>query len=289
MGMRSNPAGLVSQTRDEVMIRLGLSLSRMKQNFIVARLLSDDFIKAVEKGEDVSSWVEGNKTNRPKHSIQKGKNPDVLRFSGFVDQHLNDGKAKSKKEKSREESAWTTCKVSPDCLVIGNTEDNDPLMEHECLDTRLQFLNYCQKNNFQFDELRRAKHSSMMLLFHLHKPQIEREQQIKVHLDVISHAVSCGGPPNCMSTNCKRMKQLFDHVKECDLTFKRGCKICARLFMLLTTHARDCISDGACAIPFCDRVRERNKRLLKQQQLMDDRRRTAQNDRHRQDDDEEHH
>jgi len=43
-------------------------------------------------------------------------------------------------------------------------------------------------------------------------------------------------------------------------------------------HARDCSAGNACPIPFCDRLRERNRRVRRQQQLMDDRRRQAQNE-----------
>ena len=74
------------------------------------------------------------------------------------------------------------------------------------------------------------------------------------------------------------MKQLFGHIKTCDVTFKRGCKVCTRLFLLLKKHAHDCNLEG-CPVPYCDRIKERTHLMLKQLQMMDDRRRDAQNDR----------
>jgi E1A/CREB-binding protein len=43
-------------------------------------------------------------------------------------------------------------------------------MESEFFDTRQAFLSLCQGNHYQYDTLRRAKHSSMMVLYHLHNP-----------------------------------------------------------------------------------------------------------------------
>merc|ERR1711865_67636 len=43
------------------------------------------------------------------------------------------------------------------------TEDKDETIESEFYDTRQQFLNLCQGNHYQFDDLRRAKHTSMMV------------------------------------------------------------------------------------------------------------------------------
>ena len=52
----------------------------------------------------------------------------------------------------------------------GGTPDPDPVIECEIFETRQQFLSLCQGNHYQFDTLRRAKHSSMMVLYHLHNP-----------------------------------------------------------------------------------------------------------------------
>eukprot|EP00924_Labyrinthula_sp_SR-Ha-C_P003237 augustus_masked-scaffold_15-processed-gene-3.40-mRNA-1 protein AED:0.01 eAED:0.02 QI:0/-1/0/1/-1/1/1/0/1759 len=48
----------------------------------------------------------------------------------------------------------------------------DPVVDCQFFDTRQQFLFLCQGNKYQFDELRRAKHSSMMVLYHLHNPDL---------------------------------------------------------------------------------------------------------------------
>lgn len=51
-----------------------------------------------------------------------------------------------------------------------DTEDVDEQQECEHYETRQSFLNLCQGNHYQFDQLRRAKHTSMMVLYHLHNP-----------------------------------------------------------------------------------------------------------------------
>ncbi|XP_042375024.1 probable histone acetyltransferase HAC-like 1 isoform X1 [Zingiber officinale] len=54
--------------------------------------------------------------------------------------------------------------------VAEDTKDKDDILESEFFDTRQAFLSLCQGNHYQYDTLRRAKHSSMMILYHLHNP-----------------------------------------------------------------------------------------------------------------------
>ncbi|CAA0815880.1 Histone acetyltransferase HAC1 [Striga hermonthica] len=53
--------------------------------------------------------------------------------------------------------------------IPDETKDNE-VLESEFFDTRQAFLSLCQGNHYQYDTLRRAKHSSMMVLYHLHNP-----------------------------------------------------------------------------------------------------------------------
>lgn len=55
-------------------------------------------------------------------------------------------------------------------ITHGDTSDPDALMASPFVGSRHTFLEMCQYRHYQFDSLRRAKHSSMMLLYHLHRP-----------------------------------------------------------------------------------------------------------------------
>jgi E1A/CREB-binding protein len=61
-------------------------------------------------------------------------------------------------------------------------------------DSRHGFLRMCQGNNYQFDTLRRAKHSSMMILWHLHNPSIPAYAHI---CNVCENDIGCGTRWHC--------------------------------------------------------------------------------------------
>ena len=54
--------------------------------------------------------------------------------------------------------------------AFDETRDPDDVHESEIFDTRQEFLEFCKGNHYQYDELRRAKHSSMMALYHFINP-----------------------------------------------------------------------------------------------------------------------
>jgi len=75
--------------------------------------------------------------------------------------------AEKTKEKDKEERSRETVKDSKGRIVTVLDDDVEE-MDCEFLNNRQAFLNLCQGNHYQFDHLRRAKHSSMMVLWHLH-------------------------------------------------------------------------------------------------------------------------
>lgn len=86
-----------------------------------------------------------------------------------------------------------------------DTEDVDDIQECEHFDTRQSFLNLCQGNHYQFDQLRRAKHSSMMVLYHLHNPDAPKFV------------------PTCSFCHIDILGNLRYRCEKCEVDFCQGC------------------------------------------------------------------
>jgi len=83
--------------------------------------------------------------------------------------------AKEEKEEASEKESDKEEKEVPAVYVTDSKgrrvkviDDDVEELDCEFLNNRQAFLNLCQGNHYQFDQLRRAKHSSMMVLWHLH-------------------------------------------------------------------------------------------------------------------------
>jgi E1A/CREB-binding protein len=82
----------------------------------------------------------------------------------FVPLPLKSGSKRDASGKTREESCPLDSSGHPMKVIDDDNED----LDCEFLNNRQAFLNLCRGNHYQFDELRRVKHTSMMVLWHLH-------------------------------------------------------------------------------------------------------------------------
>ncbi|KAK4836469.1 hypothetical protein QYF36_023535 [Acer negundo] len=154
--------------------------------------------------------------------------------------------------------------------VPADTKDRDEILESEYFDTRLAFLSLCQGNYYQYDTLRRAKHSSMMVLYHLHNPTAPAfvTSCIICHLDIETGQVwRCEVCQNYDVCNtCYQKDGVIDHPHK--LTNHPSNADCAaqnkearqlrvvqlRKMLDLLVHASQCLSSH-CQYPNCRKVK----------------------------------
>ena len=93
----------------------------------------------------------------------KTKSPEKTETKASDGKELSEADEKKEKDDKNRE----TVKDSKGRTVTVLDDDVEEL-DCEFLNNRQAFLNLCQGNHYQYDQLRRAKHSSMMVLWHLH-------------------------------------------------------------------------------------------------------------------------
>ena len=121
---------------------------------------------------------------------------------------------KSGEKEKKQKSAMITVKDRKGKLVMV-LDDDEEEMDCEFLNNRQLFLELCQTNNYQFDQMRRAKHSSMMVLWHLHNrdaPKFVQQCAVCAREILAGYRYHC---PTCadydLCTDCYQKPQVNRH------------------------------------------------------------------------------
>ncbi len=92
----------------------------------------------------------------------------------------------------------------------------------------------------------------------------ERNEQLQRTMQLLVHACSCGNP-ECPSTSCRKVKQLFQHAVTCASKVTGGCTLCKKMWCLLNLHAKSC-SRPDCPVPRCRELKELRRRQANRQE-----------------------
>lgn len=105
--------------------------------------------------------------------------------------------------------SWVPTQLPELLKLKDDTEDVDDIQESDQFDTRQSLLNLCQGNHYQFDQLRRAKHSTMMLLYHIQNPDAPKFV------------------PNCAHCHAEILVGIKYRCDGCDVDY---CQMCVSSF-----------------------------------------------------------
>lgn len=131
--------------RDPVMVKFCEAISGMKESFIVAFLnCKDAKPENLVVPKEIEEYRESNKL-----------------LENVKSEESADG------TKARSGSITSDKQVDRFGRPIRVLDDDTEEIDSEFFNTRQCFLDLCRGNHYQFDELRRAKHTSMMVLWHL--------------------------------------------------------------------------------------------------------------------------
>ena len=194
----------LSQVSDPMMIKFGTAIEPMKDDFLVVKL--QPYCTLCRK-----SILAGTRYMDENTATSHGLNPEKVEYS-LCENCYTTMKSKSKREQypvgKEKVVALTAVQVTD---VPAKCIDADEIMESEFFDTRQLFLSLCQTNHYQFDQLRRAKHTSLMTLYHLHNPAAPAYVYVCNHCqkDITSghrwHCETCSDFDVC--DNCHKNKK----------------------------------------------------------------------------------
>jgi E1A/CREB-binding protein len=151
-------------------------------------------------------------------------------------------------------------------MIRPKTHDPDPLMESDIFGTRRDFLNLCQGRRFQFDELRRAKHSTMMILYHLQNPDAEAFTHVcnNCNAEIVGErrqCTTCDDYSLCLRC-IGRVAHTPGHVFEShggsgrDAAARAADSQLNQLQLELLVHTANCPDSTKCGHPFCAKMRQ---------------------------------
>ncbi|OQR88642.1 histone acetyltransferase [Thraustotheca clavata] len=253
----------VIEFTDTLMGKLGEVIKPMKEDFLVVKLFPccKQCKKVVGAG---TVWKE---SKPPSTTSTKTPTP----ATGVSPLTICDACYQTQLTSPSSNISWSDSSLIPTTLALVLKDkciDPDEILESEVFDTRQAFLSLCQSNHYQFDDLRRAKHSSMMTLYHIGQPPngyVYTCNQCSADITAGTrwHCNTCPDFDLCEACNNKK-SQVHPHILEPIGTVndamqkarKERAKSIA-LHMQLLVHASSCNAENDdCTSLNCGKMKE---------------------------------
>ncbi|KAL3526686.1 hypothetical protein ACH5RR_011342 [Cinchona calisaya] len=150
--------------------------------------------------------------------------------------------------------------------IPADTSESDVVLDNAILENRHSFLSFCQGNHYQFNTLRRAKHSSMMILYDLHKTTCSI-----CFKDIMAetgwHCEICPNFDGCITCYHKsggvcHNHKLIPHLRKADFGVNEDQAQQEKVFQVVVvntlSHASRCHATRSypCSYPLCDQTRK---------------------------------
>merc|ERR1711998_388165 len=219
----------------------------------------EEKVETALQGKDETN---DDKSNSAAAATTNGENKEEM------DKELKKEGAVPEKEETEEEKEAKLMKFQNDM-----TEDVDDTQESDYFGTRQDVLQLCQGNHYQFDQLRRAKHTSMMILYHLHNPDAPkfvpsctlctkdilsgyRHHCETCEIDICHQCYTTRGTPNQLHQHPLRAVSVVSGQPTQQLTEeqKKEREKSIQMHLHLLNHASSCNSQ--CKSKNCARMRD---------------------------------